>query len=87
MISVNAYLVFAECVDECLQDEAKVGHQLCAGLLLQGRKRRACSLLHALVCIQNTLQQLSTHTHIDQMLHIIHHRQSPALKLYLRARH
>ncbi len=54
-------LVFSERVDEGLEDEGEVGHELGARLLLERRERRARRLLHPLVGVQDSLQQLCGH--------------------------
>ena len=52
------HLVLAEGVDERLEDEGEVGHQLGARLLFERCERRARRLLHPLVAVQHPLEQL-----------------------------
>ena len=54
----ESHLVLAEGVDERLEDEGEVGHQLGARLLFERRERRARRLLHPLVAVQHPLEQL-----------------------------
>ena len=51
-------LIFVESEDKGLENEAEVGDELGAGLLLQGGKGAAGGLLHPLVAVQDPLQQL-----------------------------
>ena len=52
-------LVLAEGKHKRLEDEAEVGHEFGARLLLERRERRARRFLYALVRIQHSLQKLN----------------------------
>ena len=67
--SLCTYLVLAEGEDERLEDEGEVGHELGAGFLLERGERRAGRLLHALVRVQDPLQQLQAAVTQDTVTH------------------
>lgn len=51
-------LVLGEGEHQGLEDVAEIGHQFCAGLLLQGGEGGAGCFLYTLVAVQDALQKL-----------------------------